>query len=134
MPQLRPSWFAKIMVKLCLKAFWQNFEKVKYKIQFSGYKTLKNLLLHNCSTEFLDITPQMKTSSSKLPISTTPDNQYSLHNIKYCFKIYQNVWLEYFISFFKFIYNFTNNWYFYKNLHLRLSEVIVFVQMPLSPY
>ena len=72
----------------------------------------------------------MKTSSSKPAISTSPDNHCSLHNINYCLKIYQSVWLEYFTSFYKIICNSTNNWYFYKNLRLHLSEAIVFVQKP----
>ena len=77
----------------------------------------------------------MKTSSSKPAMSTSPDDQFSLHNITYCLKIYQNCWLEYFISFFwKFIHNVTNNWYFYQNLHLNLSEAIVSVPKPPSPY
>ena len=76
----------------------------------------------------------MKTSSSKPAISTSPDNHCSLYNIKYYIKIYQNVWLVYFISFYKIICNCTNNWYFYKNLHLHLSEAIVFVQKPPSQY
>ena len=76
----------------------------------------------------------LKTSSSKPAISTSHDNHCFLYNIKYYIKIYQNVWLVYFISFYKIICNSTNNWYFYKNLHLHLSEVIVFVQKPPSPY
>ena len=76
----------------------------------------------------------LKTSSSKPAISTSPDIHCSLYNIKCCLKIHQNVWLEYFISFYEIIYNCTNNWYFYKNLHLNLSEAIVFVQKPPSPY
>ena len=43
----------------------------------------------------------MKTSSSKPAISTSPDNHCSLYDIKYCLKMYQNVWLEYFVSFLK---------------------------------
>ena len=76
----------------------------------------------------------MKTSSSKPAIFTSPDNHCSLYNIKYYIKIYQNVWLVYFIFFYKIICNCTNNWYFYKNLYLHLSEAIVFVQKPPSPY
>ena len=78
----------------------------------------------------------MKTSSSKPAISTSRDNHCSLYNIEICIKIYQNVWLEYIISFYKItcIWNCTNYWCFYKNLHLHLSEAIVFVQKPPSPY
>ena len=40
----------------------------------------------------------MKNSSSKPAISTSPENQCSLYNIKYCLKICQNVWLKYYVT------------------------------------
>ena len=50
----RPIYFVQIIVKLHLQAFWQNFEYGKDKNLVSVYKTFKNLLLQNYSTEFLD--------------------------------------------------------------------------------
>ena len=76
----------------------------------------------------------MKTSSSKPAISTSPDNQCSLYKIKYCLKMYQNVWFEYFISFYEIICNCNSKWYFYKKTHLHLFEGIVSVQKSPSPY
>ena len=55
LPDPRPLQFLQIMVKLYLQAFWQNFEYEKCQNLVSVYKTFKNLLLQNYSTEFLDI-------------------------------------------------------------------------------
>ena len=51
----RPFLLTKIIVKLYLQAFWQNFEYGKCKNVVSVYETFKNLLLQNYSTEFLHI-------------------------------------------------------------------------------
>ena len=47
--------FVKIIVKLHLQAFWQNFENGKMQKLVSVYKTFKNPLLQNYSTKFLDV-------------------------------------------------------------------------------
>ena len=108
------------------------------KIHFFGKQSAQEILKNAYNlfpkTDSKGIKLNMKTSSSKLAISTSPDNHCSLYNIKYYIKLYQNVWLVYFISFYKIICNCNNNWCFYKNLHLHLSEAIGFLQKPPSPY
>ena len=68
------------------------------------------------------------------PISTPPDNHCSLYNIKYCLKIYIKMFGWSILFLFMKLFATANNWYFYKNLHLHLSEATVFVQKPPSPY
>ena len=72
----------------------------------------------------------MKTSSSKRTIFTSPASHFSLYNMKYCLKVYQNVCLEYFISFYEIICNctkasisiFLKRWCLFKSLHLHNNQ------------
>ena len=78
----------------------------------------------------------MKTSSSKPAIFTYPDNQCSLHSIKYCLEMYFKCLVGVFNFFWGNLFTTVPQLlaFLQKRTSLSLSEAIVSFQKPPSPY